>query len=217
MIGLIEIVTDWHHQGRNNRAYRSCNTDSGAKHHGAYRLRHPRTQHSITLPESKQGPPLIHETPQGRASLKLGAPSHHLVDDHGEMISMDWILRELGLWNASTVHNFGRGLDGVISWERAGGFSMGRETLASEIYCISIDEVRRERSIRKLYLPFFFFFREHGSDIRVTPPIAELAHAVGRLCASPWTVGTSPDISQLPKGVLCSNVMVRRLRGAPSH
>jgi hypothetical protein len=38
------------------------------------------------------------------------------------MISMDWTLKELGLWIASTVHNFGRGLDGVISWERAGGF-----------------------------------------------------------------------------------------------
>jgi hypothetical protein len=135
---------------------------------GAYRLKHLRTQHSITLPESKQAPTLIRETPQGLASLKLGAPTHHLVGDHGEMILMDWILKELGLWNASMVHNFGRGLDGVISWERAGGFSMSRETLASEISCISIDEVRRERSIRKLYL--HFFFREHGSDIRVTPP-----------------------------------------------
>ena len=35
---------------------------------------------------------------------------------------------------------------------------MSRETLASEISCISIDEVRRERSIRKLDLPFYFFF-----------------------------------------------------------
>lgn len=128
---------------------------------------------------------------------------------------MDWILKELGLWNASTLHNFGRGLNGVISWEGAGGFSMSRETLASESSCISIDEVRRERSIRKLCLPFFF--REHGSDIRVTPPTGELVHAVGRLCASPWTVGTSPDVSQLPKGVLYSNVMVRRLRGVRSH
>ena len=113
---------------------------------------------------------------------------------------MDWILKELGLWNASTVHNFGKGLGGVISWERARGFIMRGETLASEISCISMDEVRRERSIRKLYLPFFF--REHGSDSRVTRQgTAELAHAVGRLCASPWTVGTSPDVSQLPKGV----------------
>lgn len=155
MIGLIEIVTDWHHQGCNNRAYRSCNTNWGAKHQGAYRLRHLRTQHSITQPESKQGPSLIRETPQGLASLKLGSSAHHLVGDHGEMISMDWILKELRLWNASTLHNFGRGLNGVISWEGAGGFSMSRETLASESSCISIDEVRRERPIRKLCLPFF--------------------------------------------------------------
>jgi hypothetical protein len=75
---------------------------------------------------------------------------------------MDWILKELGLWNASTVHDFGRGLDGVISWEGARGFSMSRETLASEISsCISIDEVRRERSIRKLYLLFSFLFFEN--------------------------------------------------------
>jgi hypothetical protein len=59
-----------------------------------------------------------------------------LVGDHGEVISMDWILKEWGLWNASTVHDFGRGLDGVNSWERAGGFSMSRETLASEMSCI---------------------------------------------------------------------------------
>jgi hypothetical protein len=77
---------------------------------------------------------------------------------------------------------------------------MSRETLASEISCISIDEVRRERSIRKLYLPFFFentapTFASHRQGT------AELAHAVGRLCASPWTVGISPDVSQLPKGV----------------
>jgi len=162
-------------------------TLTGEQNASAYRLMHLRIQHSITLPESKQGPFLIRETPQGSASLKLGAPTHHLVDDHGEMISVDWILKELGLWNASTVHNFRRGLDGVISWERARGFSMSKETLASEMTCISIDEVRR-------VCCFFFFFREHGSDIR-------LAHAVGRLCASPWTVGISPDVSQLPKGV----------------
>jgi hypothetical protein len=28
-----------------------------------------------------------------------------------EMVSMDWILKESGLWKASMVHNFGRGLD----------------------------------------------------------------------------------------------------------
>jgi hypothetical protein len=38
------------------------------------------------------------------------------------MITMDWILKELRLWKASMVHNFGRGLDGTISWERAGGY-----------------------------------------------------------------------------------------------
>ena len=195
MIGLVEIVTDWHRQGGNNRAYRSCKTDWGAKRYGAYRPRHPRTQHSSTLPESKKGPSLIRETPQGLASLKLGAPTHHLVGDHGEMISMDWILKESGLWNASTVHNFGRGLDGVISWERAGGFSISRETLASEISCTVIDEVRRERSIR------FFFENTAPTFASHRQGIAELAHAVGRLCASPWTVGTSPDVSQLPKGV----------------
>ena len=88
---------------------------------GAYRLKHPKTQHSITLPESKQGPSLIRETPQGLASLKLGAPTHHLVGDHGEMITMDWILKELGVWDAST-HNFGRGLDGVYFMGRGRGF-----------------------------------------------------------------------------------------------
>ena len=132
---------------------------------GAYRLKHPRTQHSITLPKSKQGPSLIRETPQGLVSLKSGAPTHQLVGDHGEMITMDWTLKELGLWDAST-HNFGRGLDGVISWEGAGGFSMRRETLASEMFCISMDEARRERSIRKLYIFFSRTLLRHSRHPR---------------------------------------------------
>jgi len=40
----------------------------------------------------------------------LDAPTHHLVGDHGEKISMDWFLKELGLWNASMVQKL---------WERS--------------------------------------------------------------------------------------------------
>ena len=52
---------------------------------------------------------MICATPLGLANLTMGVPTRRLLGDHGEVVSMDWILKELRDWNASMARNSGEG------------------------------------------------------------------------------------------------------------
>jgi len=72
------------------------------------------------------------------------------------MIAAGLILRELRLWEASMELNFGERSGKIIAWERGRVLVRAGRRSRLPVKLLSFDEVRRERSIRKLDLSFSF-------------------------------------------------------------